>query len=141
MNRASRYVVGAVICAAVGCGGDDNNNPLPQPVDEADLPQSAAQQIDKLLTEKAQRNPAQKKIGSALLYARQGTFVGKLRPANERDPQGRVLVDIKGDAGPVAAAVTAAGGRVVGSSTVHGSVRAWVALDKLEDLASRNDVR
>lgn len=141
MKRASRFVVGAVICAAVGCGGDEDNNKFPQPVDEADLPESAAQQIDHLLAEKAQRTPAQRKIGSALLYARQGTFVGKLRPADERDPQGRVLVDIKGDATAVTAAVSSAGGRVVASSTVHGSVRAWLSLDKLEDLAGRSDVR
>src|SRR5437868_4164245 len=111
MNRVSKVWLGAVLCAAIGCGSDDDNsNKLPQPVDEADLPESAAQQIDKLLTEKANRTPAQKKISSVLLYAKQGTFVGKLRPANDKDAQGRVLVEIKGDATAVSAAVSSAGG-------------------------------
>lgn len=140
MKRASRFVVGAVICAAVGCGGEEDNK-LPQPIDEADLPESAAQQIDSLLAEKGQRTRAQKKISSSLLYAKQGRFTGKLRPANDRDAQGRVLVEIRGDAAAVSAAVATAGGSVVGSSGVHRSVRAWVSLDKLEDLASRGDVQ
>ena len=94
MKRASKFVVGAVICAAVGCGGEEDN----KPVDEADLPESAAQQIDALLSEKAQRTSAQKKISSSLLYAKQGRFTGTLRPASDRDAQGRVLVEIRGDA-------------------------------------------
>src|SRR5262249_1998143 len=108
------------------------------------LPSSAVAQIESLLAEKAARTPAQKKISSQILYAKSGRF--QLGPGKtggsgitslmRYDDSGRALVDVKGD---VAAGVKdrngSLGGTVVDSTTTHNSVRAWMSLDKVEDLA------
>lgn len=149
MKRVSWLLFGAVISAAVGCGSDE---PSPPVTDEADLPQEAAQQIEALLAEKASRTPAQKKIASTLLYEKSKRFDAvqnvvvkdpAQKPTNltKRDAQGRVLVDIKGEPTTVSTALVAMGGTVVGTSTVHQSVRAWVALDRIEEIAAMTQVR
>ncbi len=149
MKRVSWLLFGAVISAAVGCGSDE---PSPPVTDEADLPQEAAQQIEALLAEKASRTPAQRKIASTLLYEKSKRFdavqnivskdpARKLTNLTRRDAQGRVLVDIQGEPTTVSTALVANGGRVVGTSTVHQSVRAWIALDRMDDIAAMTQVR
>jgi subtilisin-like proprotein convertase family protein len=149
MKRVSWLLFGAVISAAVGCGSDD---PSPPVTDEADLPQEAAQQIEALLAEKASRTPAQKKIASTLLYEKSKRFEAvqnvvvkdpALKPTSltKHDAQGRVLVDIQGEPTTVSTALVAKGGAVVGTSTVHQSVRAWIALDRVEEIAAMTQVR
>ncbi|CAN5909931.1 S8 family serine peptidase [soil metagenome] len=150
MKRVSWLLAASLMSSLIGCGSDE---PTPSPVvDEADLPASAASQIEALLAEKAARTPAQRKISSALLYKRSGRFdavqaVVSKDPAKritslaEQDAQCRVLVDIQGEPSAVGSAISARGGQVVGSSTVHQSVRAWVHLDRIEEIAASSSVR
>lgn len=148
MKRVSWLLTAAVMFPLVGCGSDDP----PSRLDEADLPASAAQQIEELLAEKAARTPAQHKISSALIYQYNRRFEAvqniiskdptlRFTPLAEPDIRGRVLVDIQGEPAAVRGEVTARGGEVVGSSVTHGSVRAWVGLDRIEDLAGMASVR
>src|SRR5262245_22808971 len=127
-------------------GGDDSASSDDAPPGGAvDLPDSALQQIEALLAEKEARTPAQRKISSQLLYEKSGRFVfpeskddDQIRPLSQHDEQGRVLVDIAGDPAQVAARVEALGGAIA----VRGkSVRAWMPLGKLEDLAADGAVR
>ncbi len=149
MKRVSWLLTAAMLSPLVGCGSDDT---APTVLDEADLPPSAAAQIDALLAEKAARTPAQAKISSSLLYQKSRRFEAvqniiskdpaqRITPLAEPDAKGRVLVDIQGDPAALRGEITARGGDVVGSSTAHGSVRAWVGLDRLEDLAGMSAVR
>lgn len=113
------------------------------------LPPSAVSQIETLLAEKTARTPEQRKISSQLLYLAQGKFADVTSP--RRDPKerltsltqtdtlGRVLVDIKGDV--TDAEISALGGRLVGSSALHHSARAWMPLAKLEQLAGGTNVK
>src|SRR4029079_14144927 len=97
-------------------------------------------QMDAILAEKAARTPAQQKISSSLLYAKSGRFNAMLGKDPERqiksltkyDAQNRVLVDIRGDMSKLGGAVAALGGSPV--KTLSSSQRAWLPLDKMEDL-------
>jgi subtilisin-like proprotein convertase family protein len=132
-------VVGATGCATA-VSGDDEGTPLPQ---------SAVDQIEELLVEKAARTPAQRKISSQLLYAASGRFAlpeeskgeDVITSLAQTDATGRVLVDVKGDGADLRARIEAIGGSVVDASAAHGSVRAWVALDRVEELAGDDAVR
>ncbi len=148
MKRVSWLLTAAVMFPLVGCGSDDP----PSRLDEIDLPASAAQQIEALLAEKANRTPAQAKISSALIYQHNHRFDAvqnvvskdpdkRITPLAQPDARGRVLVDIQGDPSALRTEVTSRGGDVVGSSATHQSVRAWVSLDRLEDLAGTSAVR
>ncbi len=148
MKRVSWLLSAAVMFPLVGCGSDE---PAPTQ-DEADLPASAAAQIEALLAEKAARTPAQQKISSALLYEHNHRFDAvqniiskdpdkRITPLAEPDARGRVLVDIQGDPSALRNEIISRGGDVVGNSTAHQSVRAWVGLDRLEDLAGMGSVR
>src|SRR5262249_13073721 len=118
----------------------------------AALPASALQQIDALIAEKAARTPEQRKIASALLYAKSGRFAAlaphkgtdknnQLRSLMEYDAIGRVLIDVKGNVGAgIPARISALGGQVVTTSVTHGSVRAWLALERMETLAADPNV-
>ncbi len=145
MKRVSWLLAASLMSSLIACGSDEPTPPAVQ--DEADLPASAAQQIEALLDEKAARTPAQRKISSALLYKNSGRFdavqaVVSKDPAKritslaEQDAQGRVLVDIQGDPIALGPEITTRGGQVVGTSTVHQSVRAWINLDRIEELAA-----
>jgi subtilisin-like proprotein convertase family protein len=143
----------ASICGSLaGCGGsagpgpdDDGGGAEGEPIE---LPPSAVSQIEALLAEKAVRTPAQRKIASALLYARSGRFAdaaeakdpaARITSLTQPDAKGRMLVDIKGDVD--GAAVTALGGEIVGSSKAHHTTRAWLPLDQLDALAASPAVR
>jgi subtilisin-like proprotein convertase family protein len=129
-------VVGAALAAVLGCNA---STPLPiggeQP---AALPPEAVAQIESLLAEKAARTPSQRKISSSLLYQRNGLLVppADLLPLSAPDAQGRVLVDIKHSLGATLdGRIADLGGTVTIASASHHSVRAWVPLAKLEELA------
>ncbi|HEU4729990.1 MAG TPA: S8 family serine peptidase [Kofleriaceae bacterium] len=103
--------------------------------------------MESLIAEKSARTPAQRKISSALLYAKSGRFAATLAPGkdpskqitslNQTDDQGRVLVDIRGQLS--ADRIQALGGSVV---DLHPrSARAWIGLDRLEELAADSAVQ
>lgn len=126
--------------ALAGCSGSEDAPPSGGAAQVA-LPASAVEQIEGLLAEKAARTPAQRKIGSALLYDRQAKFkttAGTKDRKNllKRDADGRVLVDLKGDlAAGLGGKVEALGGKVVNVSPAHRAIRAWMFTDRLEELA------
>ncbi|HET9620017.1 MAG TPA: S8 family serine peptidase [Kofleriaceae bacterium] len=105
--------------------------------------------MEALIKEKQARTPAQKKISSALLYAKTNKFAPALasnkdagkqfKSLNQVDAQGRVLVDIKADMGKLGGKIESLGGTVTDSHLR--SARAWVALDQLETLASESAVK
>ncbi|HZF16640.1 MAG TPA: S8 family serine peptidase [Steroidobacteraceae bacterium] len=144
----------AVVAAAVtiaGCSGGmtDSTEPSSSDPQGAALPPEAAAQIEALISEKAARTPAQRKISSQLLYAQSGRFKaneakpgesaeGKIRSLMQVDKQGRVLSDIRGDVdGGLQRKVEDLDGKVVTSSSAHRSMRAWLHLDSLESLAAQ----
>jgi subtilisin-like proprotein convertase family protein len=162
--RTLRLSAWAAIClaatVAAGCDGiksssddGDDQDPGGTPGDRpgadgaTELPPSAVQQIEALIAEKESRTPEQRKISSQLLYLKNATFASSIAPAGaketngkvksltEVDPMGRALVDIKG-AAELTSKIEALGGTVVDSSAAHGSIRAWLPLDKLEALAA-----
>lgn len=130
----------------VGCGSDEAPTDEPGQQENVKLPPSAISQIEELIREKDLRTGPQRKISSQLLYLKQGKFVSQSRDPKQRitsltqtDARGRVLVDIKGDV--TDADITALGGALVGSSSLHHSARAWMPLDQLEQLASSTAVK
>ncbi|HEY5952126.1 MAG TPA: S8 family serine peptidase, partial [Kofleriaceae bacterium] len=144
MKRLWFVVAAGVSGSLVGCGSDT------PPDDDAkvQLPASAVSQMEALIADKAARTPAQKKISSQLLYAQSGRFADAVAPTKDPDKRitslsqvdarGRVLVDIAGDVSD--AQIQALGGSLVGTSTVHRTSRAWLPLDRLEELAASASV-
>jgi subtilisin-like proprotein convertase family protein len=124
--------------ALAGCTGSQD-----EPGGAAvDLPATALAQIEGLIAEKAARSPAQRKIGSALLYAQSGRFKGTegkaaIESLLARDADGRVLVDVKGDLGAgLGGRVDALGGKVVHVTPAQRAMRAWMPLPRIEELAA-----
>lgn len=113
------------------------------------LAPEAAAQIEALLAEKASRSPVQRKIGSQLLYAARmargepaARGVPYLRTALEYDAGGRVAIDVRGDVhDDLLEALEALGGSVVDVQPTRGTLRAWLALERVEDLAEHDAVR
>lgn len=113
------------------------------------IQESALRQIESLLAEKTSRSPAQKKIGSHLLYTlkrQRGDALFQalpdLRTSVELDRDGRVLVDIRADVNEALLAyIEVLGGTVINSVPQYGSIRAHFPLDELETLASNEDIR
>ena len=110
---------------------------------------SARQQISELLAEKESRTPAQRKIGSSLIYMakmRRGIKitpnVQMLRPLIAERPDGLVDVQIRGQVTkPLIEAVQQTGGKVVYGHLNGPLLRALVPLESVEGLAARSDVR
>jgi hypothetical protein len=106
----------------------------------------SADQIQSILEEKESRTPAQKKIDSQLLYAlkqKRGDRRGVPPTPIELklDEKGRVLVDINARVSPqLLSKIRRLGGVVVSKFEAYHAVRARIALEKLEALASRADV-
>jgi len=106
-------------------------------------------QMEALIAEKAARTPAQRKIASSLLYAKSGRFDAQLaanassgreiKSLSQVDPQGRVLVDIRGDMSAVGAQIETLGGSAV--EVRSNGARAWMPLDAMEKLASEPAVK
>lgn len=105
-------------------------------------------QIQALMAEKASRTPAQRKIGSHLLYgmkASNGQAVAAgvqvPRSAVLPDAKGKVLVDIRANVSKTLLnALEQMGGQVTYSSIAAHSIRARVPMKKLEAIAARKDV-
>jgi subtilisin-like proprotein convertase family protein len=140
--------VGAL--AAAGCSSEEA--PEGQDPDEsgAELSPTAIAQIESLLAEKAARTPALRKIASSLIYQKRGTFQAALEQMapdpeqrvtslRETDASGRILVDIRGDMSALGGRIEALGGETV--DVRRRSMRAWISLDRVEDLAAENAVR
>jgi subtilisin-like proprotein convertase family protein len=129
-------VVGAALAAVLGCSASE---PLPVGTGPTvNLPPEVVAQIQALLAEKAARTPVQRKISSQLLYQRNGLLAppADLRPLDAPDAQGRVLVDIKHSLGAsLETRVADLGGTVTQASASHSSLRAWVPLTRIEELA------
>jgi subtilisin-like proprotein convertase family protein len=137
------------LLTAAGCSSDA---PAPNVSDDDDgtqLSPAAISQIESLIAAKAQRTPAQRKISSALLYAKSGRFADalaetkdpgkRIESLNQVDAKGRVLVDIKGNMAALNGRIEALGGAVV--NLRQRSARAWVSLDRVEELASEAAVQ
>jgi hypothetical protein len=112
------------------------------------LAPGAAQQIRALLADKEGRSPAQRKIGSQLLYTarmRRGLAaapgVSALRTDVDVDAEGRALVDLHADVTPrLLAQIGALGGSVASAHPGLRSVRARVPLGALEAIAELDEV-
>ncbi len=120
----------------------------PPPAGTRDIGALAREQITALEADKMARTPAQRKIGSQLIYAvRQKEHrlsaleFPALRPSIELGPGGRVLVDIQTSAvKSVGRFIERNGGLVVSSVPRYGAVRALIPIELAEVLGSRNDV-
>lgn len=102
--------------------------------------------LQAVFDEKASRTPAQKKINSQLLYAikqKRGETRGipTERIKLEVDQKGRVLVDISARVSPqVTSRIRKLGGIVIAEDERYHTIRARLALEKLEALATLKDV-
>jgi hypothetical protein len=137
----SRALSKLVLAALLAAAGPTAAQPLA-------LPAQAAQQIQALIAEKGARSPAERKIGSHLLYTarmRRGLAaapgVPLLRSDVDVDADGRALVDMRAEVtGDLLAEIGALGGAVLGSHPELRSVRARLPLAALETIAQRSDV-
>jgi len=110
---------------------------------------SARQQIAELLAEKESRTPAQRKIGSSLIYMAKMKHgikitpnVRTLRPLVPQRADGLVDVQIRGKiTKSLISAVERAGGKLIYGHVNGPLMRALVPLDSVETLAQRSDVR
>lgn len=102
--------------------------------------------VQAVFDEKASRTPAQKKIDSQLLYAlkqKRGETRGvpTERINIELDQKGRALVDITARVSPqVTSQIRKLGGIVISEDPRYHAIRARLALEKLEALATLKDV-
>lgn len=157
--RALALLALALLIAACSGGGTSQqaNDPgnvgaAPPPEVAVQLPESAINQMKALTAEKAARTPAQRKISSQLLYAKNDRFPAlkktlrkdetpkatELHSLMQFDDQGRVLCDVKGDVdGGLARQIENVGGTVLVSSATHRSARAWLPLQSLDALAGQ----
>jgi subtilisin-like proprotein convertase family protein len=118
------------------------------PAPKKDIGALAREQIGALQADKLARTPAQRKLGSQLIYAlRQKehrlSALGfpALRPSIEIEPDGRVLVDVRTSAvKSVGRFIERNGGVVVSSVPRYGALRALIPIELAEALGSRNDV-
>jgi hypothetical protein len=119
------------------------------PPDEAAIRARVAAVVAALGREKASRSPAERKIGSRLLYGcrqRRGEAVAPgittLRKQVDWDARGRTLVDLRAEVtDALLAAVEAAGGEIVNAYPRYDAVRAWLPEPAVGRLAGRPDVR
>lgn len=139
-----------VAIGLVGMAGCSADAPTPNPgANDIELSPAVMAQMESLIAEKSARTPAQRKIASSLLYAKSGRFNAALAPSkdpekqitslSQTDAQGRVLVDVKGDMSALNGRIEALGGAVVDLGASH--ARAWLSVDRVEDLAAEAAVR
>ena len=113
-----------------------------------DLPNSARQQISALIAEKNARTPAQRKIGSSLIYQikmRQGVNLvprtQMLKPVTPQRADGLVDVQISGRiTKSLITAIERSGGKLISGHVAGPLLRALVPLNSVETLAQRSDV-
>ena len=142
------------LCAAMSttsstaqeAGGNSRSGP--SVADFAQISPNAQQQIRDLLAEKQSRTPAQRKIGSSLIYmmkAQQGIriapTVSAFRPLAPQRADGLVDVEIRGKiTKPLIEAVSRSGGKPIYGHVNGAILRALLPLRSLETLAARSDV-
>ncbi|MYD97727.1 MAG: hypothetical protein F4X98_10120 [Gammaproteobacteria bacterium] len=130
----------------------------------SDLPLAAVRQIETVMGEKEDRDPAQRKIDSRLLDASRLAQGNEVVPAYNRppveieasgDPERtdwyvapsqdgplRVLVDLRADVTPeLLARIEDLGGEVVNSVGKYRAIRAWMPLDNMETIAALDQVQ
>ncbi len=106
----------------------------------------ARRQAQEVLDEKSSRTAAQKKIDSQLLNAlkqKRGETRGvpTERIKLDLDQKGRALVDITGSVSPqLTSQIRKLGGIVISQEAAYHTMRARLALEKMEALAARKDV-
>lgn len=93
--------------------------------------------------DKSARTPAQRKISSQLLCALYPPEPqASTKPRLRTDDEGRVLVDIRAKVtDKLVACVGKMGGKVVSHSERYNSILAYVALNKLEEIAGWRQVK
>ena len=155
---APRTAAVAVAAPAAGVAQAAGAAPRPETVAatqaaarQAPVAPRAQTQIAALLAAKAQRTPAQRKVGSRLLELAAAEALRASDPPGPRDPEppagpvpgveqvadGRVLVDIRADVTPaVLARIEQSGGTVVTSVPGYRAIRALLPLASLERLAA-----
>lgn len=115
--------------------------------DDQKIGPEAARQIGEIAAAKRARTPAQRKMDTQLLYAlkqKRGEARGVPSAPVELDldERGRTLVDITAVVTPrLISKVTKLGAEVVSSSERYHTIRARLALDKLEAVAGLKEVR
>lgn len=129
-----------VFACAAGLLASAENLPLPQVV---------LAQIDSIERDKVSRTTTEQKVDSQLIYATRQRLVGSavpgapdLRPDVVYQKDGRVMVDLTATVSQdLLAAITAAGGSVLGAWEKWDSVRAVIPIEAAKVLAARPDVR
>ena len=109
-----------------------------------ELAVKTVRQIEALLAEKAQRTPAQRKVSSQLLSARQDQqySVARRQAAVEVAADETVMVDILADVTPeVLARIRSLGGTVINSVPKYRGIRARLPLAAVEPLAGLDAVQ
>lgn len=136
----------ALILVAVASAPGAAGARLPQAGDQKISPE-AARQIGELAAAKRARTRAQQKIDTQLLYAlkqKRGETRGvPAAPVElDLDGRGRALVDITALVTPrLVSKVTKLGAEVVSSSERYHTVRARLALERVEAVAALKEVR
>jgi len=134
--------------AGMAACSSDAPTPTPSGNDDVQLSPGVMAQMESLIAEKAARTPAQRKVASALLYAKSGRFdaalaakdpTKQITSLSQADDKGRVLVDIKAQMSALSGRIEALGGTTVDAGAGH--ARAWLSLDRLEDLAAESAVK
>ena len=113
------------------------------------LPARAVRQIRSLLSAKVRRTPAQRKVSSELLEAREKTRreppaagVGRLQEADPQSADERVMVDIRADVTPaVLTRIRELGGTVINSVPKYQAIRAQIPLRAVVMLAALDEIR
>jgi hypothetical protein len=134
--------------APVLAGQTNSADPQPAAAAENQLTPSAVEQILALQEEKTARSATENKIDSQLLFAgkvSRGEPIAKgvktLQVELDRDPQGRILVDIKAQvSNALLAEITNQGGSVINSFAEYQAIRAALPLERIGDLGSRDDI-
>ena len=113
------------------------------------LPAKAVRQIRSLLSAKVRRTPAQRKVSSELLEAREKTRreppaagIGRLQETDPQTADDRVMVDIRAEVTPaVLARIRKLGGTVINSVPKYQAIRAKLPLRAVEMLAGLDAIR
>ena len=120
----------------VAYGAVDAGRPL---LAGGELPLVAVRQIEGLMAAKAQRTPAQRRIGSRLLEAAREPAIPR---ELDTDDAGRVLVDITAEVSPALLdRIATLGGTVIDALARYRAVRARLPTGVLELLAAEEAVR
>jgi hypothetical protein len=138
--RRLRWKLAAVGLCLIASGATAQDMPL--------VTQRLDQQMQAIRDEKAMRNPREKKMDSQLVFAARQKRDGvahkalpELRVGVKFERDGRAQVDIRATVSEsLLAAIRAAGGEIVNRIPEENAVRAILPVERIEQLASRDDV-